>query len=445
MSASLPNQSLSTSSSACFAELSQGIAAGVIANDAATIKAHAVDGLSPLAVAFPTCDAELTALLQTASKHSVGVVLWGGGTQIAVGKPPARLDLVISTARLNQLVSHEPDNFTITAQAGMTLAQLQAIAATHNQFLPLDPPSQERATIGGIVATGRTGPWQLRYGSCRDLVLGIKFALGDGRIVSFGGKTMKNVAGYDVHKLLIGSHGTLGAICEVTFRLYATPQVVRSYQLAAPDADTAFKQATCLCPLQPAALLVLEPVAAQAVTKNNSPGWLVFVEFMGDEVVVAEQAKRVSNEIGVEVMALGTTEQTHMRAAIHNLLTCGNDNDFFCRANLPPAELPKWGRQWLALRHEMNLSGASIFCPGTGRAWCGAGGVDSAVAAQLVNKLRAHTAAQSGNLIIESAPAAWKAQLDIWGPPPESVAILRQIKQLFDPAGILSPGRMGNV
>jgi FAD/FMN-containing dehydrogenase len=221
-----------------------------IKTDPTVTAQYAVDGLVPKAVVYPKDTRMVAALVQCACRANLAMIPWGSGTKMAMGNPPRRLDLVLCMARMNHMLDVDTANLTITVEAGVKFRDVQARLATEEDrcylpledlkteagefvcsdrshsgcFLPLDPPFSEKATIGSIVATNTTGPRRLLYGMPRDLVLGVRFATPKGDIVGAGGKTVKNVSGYDVSKLMIGSLGSLGILCEMTLRLLPLPE-----------------------------------------------------------------------------------------------------------------------------------------------------------------------------------------------------------------------------
>ncbi|HEY7832452.1 MAG TPA: FAD-binding oxidoreductase, partial [Ktedonobacterales bacterium] len=195
----------------------------------------AVAGVMPRVVAEPANEAEVAALLAHAEREGLKVLVRGGGTQLDLGFPPAGGDLLLSLARLDQVVEHAPHDLTVTVQAGMPLAALQAALAPAGQWLALDPALPVGATVGGLIATNASGPRRLRYGGVRDQILGVRVALAGGSVVKGGGKVVKNVAGYDLPKLYTGALGTLGVVVAATFRLYPLPAASRTVALTVPD------------------------------------------------------------------------------------------------------------------------------------------------------------------------------------------------------------------
>src|SRR5919202_2840773 len=193
----------------------------------------AVDGVEPAFVAEPGSIEETSELLSLVGEEGLAVARGGGGTKDSLGNPPRELDLILSTARMNEIVEHVPGDQVVRVQAGMRLQDLQERLAGSDQMLGIDTP-EEGATIGGVVAANSSGPRRHRYGTIRDLIIGITVVLSDGTVAKAGGKVVKNVAGYDLPKLFTGSLGTLGIIAEVTFRLHPLPQEVRSVSFSLP-------------------------------------------------------------------------------------------------------------------------------------------------------------------------------------------------------------------
>src|SRR5256712_8909022 len=200
--------------------------------------ADEVDGVAPVAVVEPGAAEDLAMVLACANRTGLTVIPRGGGTKLDWGNPPRHADLVLSTARLGRVLEHAWGDMTATVQAGCTVAQFQRTLAEHGQRLALDPLWPDRATVGGILGTNDSGALRTRYGSLRDLIIGITLALPDGTLAKSGGKVVKNVAGYDLPKLATGSFGTLGVITEAVFRLYPLPRDVCSMSLTAAPTDT---------------------------------------------------------------------------------------------------------------------------------------------------------------------------------------------------------------
>src|SRR6185295_5876810 len=192
-----------------------------LASDDATFD---VDGVRPGYVCTPGSVDEVSEAIEAASQIVASVIPWGGGTRMTLGFPPRAGSLVLQTERLNEIVEYEPADLTVTVQAGMRLAALQARLGAEGQMLALDPAAADRATIGGLIAANASGPLRLVYGTARDLVIGTRVVNADGVISKAGGRVVKNVAGYDLNKLYVGSLGTVGVVVELSFKLHPLPQ-----------------------------------------------------------------------------------------------------------------------------------------------------------------------------------------------------------------------------
>src|ERR1700736_3791622 len=188
-----------------------------------------VAGVQPRMVFEPQNEAELAA--------GLGVIPRGSGSKDAWGNPPVRADLILSTARLDRIIEHAWADLTVSVEAGCTFATLQNTLAQHGQRIAVDPLWPEHGTVGGILSTNDSGTLRIRYGGFRDLIIGVTIALPDGTLASSGGKVVKNVAGYDLPKLVTGALGTLGIITRAIFRLHPLPRNVRSFTFSARDVD----------------------------------------------------------------------------------------------------------------------------------------------------------------------------------------------------------------
>lgn len=433
-------QPAGNSAGSLFHSLQQRPQAGALHAEKELLARYRSDGLTPAVVAFPQTAEEVACLLSTANEHRAPVLLWGGGTSMGLGNAPREVALAIDLTRLNRVLSHDIDNFTVTAQAGMRLNDLRKVLHAQRQFLTLDPPASDVATLGGIVAANASGPWRLAFGSARDLMLGLRIALPDGNLVSFGGKTMKNVAGYDVGKLFIGSIGTLGAICELTFRLYSLPEKSYALLISASDCAEAFRVAREAACWLPSALMALDPAAAGLLSDKLSiartkGAWLLAVDLMGDESAVNKQANEIGKLASLAPAPLEGEERQFCWEAIRDLIGPAGGATLLCRANLPPSAVEEWSAA------AEPTPGHLVACPGSGRAWKLLHAPTQPTATDAVNQLRGEALRLGGHLIVEAAPAEWKSQLDIWGAPPTHFSLLQQLKQTFDPVGILAPGR----
>jgi glycolate oxidase FAD binding subunit len=397
--------------------------------------ADAVDGVQAELVAEPASVEEASRVLAAASRAGKKVVVVGSGSKLGLGNPPERLDLLVSTRRLHRVLEHAAGDLVVKVEAGAHLADLQAALAPSGQWLALDPP-EPGATVGGVVAANASGPRRLRYGTVRDLIIGITVVLADGTVAHAGGKVVKNVAGYDLSKLFCGSLGTLGLIAEATFRLHPRPaaaavvtlQVERTEQLG--EAVRRLLRST------------LVPSAIE-LTWYGRPGLLtVVIEGIrpGVEAQAAAAAELLGEAGETEVLGPGGTE-----AALSRLGALPWEKaEVGIKVAVPPAELPGaltglwtgWLGHGRMAAHagtgvlEVGLEGPDPGNPDQVEAFAGA-----------VAKARAALAARQGTLVVAEAPPALKRAVDVWGPPGDAVELMRRVKRQFDPDRQMSPGR----
>jgi glycolate oxidase FAD binding subunit len=457
-----------------LASLSGLLDAGQIDTDPAHLQAHAVDGRVPSAIAFPEDFTQTAAVLQWAQTEKLAVLPRGSGSEVALGGIPRRADLILSTGRLRRIGEYDAANFTLTAQAGVSFAAAAHLAAGNLQTLPLQYPSSP-TTLGGLIATNAANPKRLLYGGVRDLLLGLRVALPSGAVVHFGGKVVKNVAGYDMSKLFVGSLGALGIIVEATFKLYALPERDETVWAGFPTWPQAAEAAAQLlaAPLLPSQVLLLNAAAAQALmpeekatggvksaaanTTTGGATLLVNVEGM-DEAVERQlrDAARICRGQGAATVDVVTGErQDRLRQRLTAAAQAGDLADvgegrsggaISVRLGTLPSRVPAVME---AVAHATNAVTPPLIVGD-----CGGGqvrlilrGEDLAFSAgdevlvQVLRDLPRLVAVGGGYVVIEAAPTAVKERLDVWGPPPSAFNLLKALKAKFDPAGVLNPGR----
>jgi glycolate oxidase FAD binding subunit len=317
--------------------------------------------------------------------------------------------------RMNVLREHTWQDMTCTVEAGCTWSSLQSGLAQHGQWIALDPLWPEQATVGGIVATNDSGALRLKYGGLRDLIIGMTIVLADGTIAHTGGKVVKNVAGYDLHKLMIGAFGTLGVVTSVNFRVHSEPQCTQSFSVSAPAAE-------------PLGKLLLKLLHAQVSTvaiqlRGNAAGFVLDVQLASLAEVLHTQAAALE--------AMAQREGRDSQAAQENVWSARQaqmDHELVCKGTMLPSEIARFAERVRGLGGESVIQGTGIMMAGF-----------PAAAADGLIKLRRELEEASGSLMVLKQPPG--AKLDCWGTPPDSLPLMREIKRRFDPEGILSPGR----
>jgi len=407
----------------------------------------AVEGRAPEAVAFPGTKEEVAAALVLAGEADVPVTPWGGGTKMAIGSPPNRIGLVLGLARLNRILEHEPGDLTVTVEAGLTFDSLQAELGKRGQWLSLDPGSADRATVGGILASNASGPRRHLYGTARDLVIGLTVIGADGGVVRGGGKVVKNVAGYDLPKLYIGSFGTLGVLVEATFKLRPRPDVdrlviVRFERLK--DAGLAAR-AVLGSDLIPSALELVDGEALRRLGHGGGAALLVGLDG------IAEQVDWEVGELGRVLGPLGAGATTVLDAA-------ERDDAWRAVAGLgrpgheQVAAVMKWGVLPTQLADLMETGAAAAQRNGvtavlTAHAGVGiatavlAGGTGTNAVVATLTEWRALANGVGGHAMVEWAPLAVKERVAVWDTAGPALRLMKGIKERLDPRGILNPGR----
>src|SRR5262245_35529740 len=227
--------------------------------DDVRLTAHAIDRRQPRLVVQPETTAQAVDILALAGRERFAVVPWGQGTQMHLRQNPERYDLALSLAKLTRVVDYDVANFTLIAEAGMPLCEVYKLTTPCQQFLPLGYAGTT-ASLGGLLVTNTSSVKRWRYGGVRDLVLGVRVALPDGALVHFGGRVVKNVAGYDMNKLFIGSLGAFGVVLEATYRLATLPEDDRVLAVLFPTLAQATAAAAALraAPMLPSELLLMQ-------------------------------------------------------------------------------------------------------------------------------------------------------------------------------------------
>lgn len=397
----------------------------------AATAADAVDGVAPRMIAEPGTAEDLARCLRWARGAGLKVTPRGGGTKMGWGNPPAACDLLLSTARLSRVCEHAWADMTVIAEAGCRVADLQKALAEHGQHLALDPLWPERATIGGILSTNDSGTLRLRYGSLRDLIIGITVALPDGTLARSGGKVVKNVAGYDLAKLFTGALGTLGVIVQAIFRLHPLPRETRSLTFSGTPAALNRLLLSILASR-------LTPVGLQL---RAAPGGArLDIRFDGTAAGILAQVDQVDQ---VRQLAAPSPTPSDAPADVwtaHQAIWDGAAPALVARLSVLPARIAA-----VCALIERSAAARSL-------AWqmvvqsVGAGYVrlegDEPALRSTFLALREELASTPGSTIVAlGCPLAVKRGLDVWGPASDAQPLMVRIKQRFDPDGTLSPGR----
>jgi glycolate oxidase FAD binding subunit len=415
---------------------------------------YVVDGRTPCGVVLPGSVDEVARVVRAAAAAGVPVLPWGGATQMARGTPPPDGALVVGLRRLARVVEHEPGDLTATVEAGITLEALQAALGGRDQWLPLDPPMPGAATLGGVLATNAAGPRRHGYGTARDLVIGLRVVGADGALIRAGGKVVKNVAGYDLVKLYIGSLGTLGVIVDATLKLRPRPEVEGACWATFPALAGAAEAAAAIAAseLGPTALVLLDARAAAAAGAGAGlpapPAPAVLVAFDGLARAVRWQGDETARRLRaagartVDVLDAGGTARA--LEAVREARRLVPEPVAVATVGVLPAELGAYLDAARGAAEAAGFQAAAVAHAGHGQATlvlaAGAPGPGASTAAVLA-AWREAARRGGGHLAVEWASLSVREACPVWDPPGPSVALMRGLKARLDPQGVLNPGR----
>ncbi len=386
-------------------------------------------------VAAPEDAEQVTGILRFAHTNSLVVMPCGGGTKLGWGNPVAA-DIQLGLERLSGVKEHAWQDMTCTVQAGCSWGTMQAILRQHGQMVALDPLWPERATVGGAVATNDSGALRLKYGSLRDLIIGMTVVLADGTIAKSGGKVVKNVAGYDLHKLMTGSFGTLGVIAEVNFRLHPVEEHARTWTVtaargASPDASLFAEPLRALMDAQ------ITPSCVQLRVSRQSCALDIRIAARAE--CLDEYAHRIRGICGGGLtIAAGDDGVWRARQRLFE-----DKNAVLLKASVLPNQIcPVVSalQQWSSGTVDIN-----VVAYATGSMTVSMTPATETVV-ELIDRLRARVGSIGGSMVALQVHDTLRGRIDVWGPDPDALPLMREIKRRFDPRRILNPGRfVGNI
>jgi len=427
----------------------------------------AVDSVVPSVVARPTSSEEVVEIVCFAKSEKLALIPCGNRTKLGIGMPPTRYDIALDMTALNQIAYYDPDDLTLSVDGGMNLTQLSDALAEQKQFLPLAVPFFDECTVGGAIASNIGSALRPGYGSARDFLLGAEFVNGAGTLTKSGGRVVKNVTGYDLHKLLIGSLGTLGAITRLNFRTFPLPESYGHLVSAFSSVEDVvrFQAMVAKSPLAPSSFDILGPEAAQIVAefKDNRdsalPSWFtrgewhVCVGFEGAEAVL----RRYSSELAQYTQKCGASTyhllkksdekslRDGLRELVKSLSSSGSGSAAtIFRINVFPCFPPDvMNLRTLAQRFSIPCC---IFANSSGPLYFALqpndlGAKTIGAVTQIASRVFEYAASKDGQASILFCPRELKEQVNVWGNPGSDAHLMRRVKNAFDPQNIFAPGR----
>jgi glycolate oxidase FAD binding subunit len=391
----------------------------------------AVEGVQPDFVVEPGSVEEISDVMKLAARDGLAVAPRGSGTKMHIGDPPRRLDLIVSTARMNEVLEHTPGDQIVRLQAGVKLEDLQEYVSGSDQMLAIDPP-ESGATVGGIVAANSSGPRRYRYGTIRDLIIGITVVLHDGTVAKAGGKVVKNVAGYDLSKLFTGSLGTLGIIATANFRLHPRHEASRTVAVEVTEPQQAQAAAQAIVHSQ------VEATAVELHYGENEKQLAVLLESIpGGIDAKAETASFLLKQFG-EVRTLSDEEAEHPGPLTPPEVA----DEVVLKIGAPPVDLAAVLESVLGAAERKGLAHPRITGhAGTGVTLVGFSEETEDGAAGFVEEMREIWVRRGGSVTLQRAPLTLKQRVSTWDNGGDYLGLVRRVKEKFDPRGGMNPGR----
>ena len=382
--------------------------------------------------------------------------------------PPARYDVAIDMTRLDRIVAYDPGDLTLGVEAGIPLHKLASMLEEQRQFLPLGVPFFDRTTIGGTIATGVDTPLQQLFGTARDYVLGMEFVTGEGNLTKSGGRVVKNVTGYDLHKLMIGALGTLGIITKINFRTFPLPAASRGFVATFDTAEAAldFRHRIARSALAPSTIEILSPGVAElfysdaaaridpaALRPNPLPSakWALTTGYAGSDRVLARyemDLRRMAGEAGANDAAVLSDDLQAVwgrKREFVPIALASSPATTIMKLSVLPTRIAEMleraavegenvGLRCVALARGVGVVYFAVLPPDAGE--------DSRTKiSSATGRIAAACSELGGNSTIPWCPAKWKSSLAVWGPERADFAQMKKLKTVFDPCGIFAPGR----
>src|ERR1700722_14353302 len=461
---------MSTASAIHGSRLADIVGPSNVVTDPAQLSAYTIDKKAPASAARPQSTAEIVDVVKFAVKEKLAIVSTGARTKLGMGLPPRQYDIALDVTRLDRLVSYDPGDLTLSVEAGMPLHKLGAILAEHLQFLPLAVPYYNHTTIGGAVASGVDGPLRQFYGTARDYLLGIEFVTGDGVAAKSGGRVVKNVTGYDIHKLMIGALGTLGVITRLNFKTFPLLTSRRAFLATFQTVERAcgMRNRVSQSHLTPATMEVFSPgastlfsseaasrIAAAATPASDALAgsrWTFTSAFSGNpntRTRYETELRKMAEECGaVDATVLEGSELASVFALKREFIPIALESSpatTIIKISVLPRQMSE-ALASAAREADNNRLRWAAMARGLGVIYFAILPSESTDAAkrqvlQAANNILAACAAQGGHATIPWCPTEWKSALKVWGLPRADFAQMLKLKKVFDLAGVFSPGR----
>lgn len=415
-----------------------------------------IDGLEPRDTFSPTTIQELSECLAQAEREGNAITPVGGGTKLAWGNIPSRVDYVVRTEHFNRILDYEPADLTVSVESGCRFSTLQKVLREHGQFLPIDPPYSEQATIGGVVACNASGPLRFRYGPVRDMVIGMKVVHASGEVSKAGGRVVKNVSGYDLCKLYTGSYGTLGIIAEVNFKLQPMPESEKTGVVCFAALSEALEGVRKILnsQLTPSAMELVDPEALTVINRElrtELVGFALFLRFSGLSQAIRWEISEITDHLFTESRIVIFDDDTHQTAwnilvDFDKYVERGNKNRVVLKFSVPFHKMAEFFESTREMAKTLSYVTFNMAHVGNGIVYSYLTGdpMDERIKEKFVlalKQVRERTARSGGSAVVQAAPPPIKRVVDVWGFDRGELRLMKAIKEKLDPKHILNPGR----
>ncbi len=420
-----------------------------ITHEPEALRDYTIDGILPRLVVAPDNKERAAQVTALVSQHGLTLLARGGGSRMNLGGIPEQIDVVLETQRMTRLLEHEAPDLTCHVEAGITFADLQAQLASKGQWIALDPPDAGQATLGGILASNASGPKRLRYGTARDLVIGLHVVQASGEIARSGGRVVKNVAGYDLNKLYIGSLGTLGIIVEANLKLQPLPPDERTLLLTFASAQEATQTVIALLGslLTPSAIELIDAGAASDMSDFfglNLPteGYTLAVNFEGTPSAIdrsLDETRLIARKAGALMGDdLAGKEQAQLWQAVRE----HTRGTVTCKVAILVTQLAAYLETISRVCRVHRLEAAVTGHAGNGILYVELRPGDATPRlVEAIAELRRHAQEARGSLVVERCPVELKRSINVWGEPGSDFYLMQRLKQQFDAQGTFVKGR----
>ncbi len=389
-----------------------------------------IDGVRPGIVVTPGSADESAAILAYAYERDLVVSPAGGFVHQEIGRTPQRIDILLRLERLNAIEHYDPGDLTIGIGAGASIAEIDSMLRDQRQLLPIDIAHSDRATVGGVMSAAAHGPLKHFYGGVREFCLGVRYVTADGKVAKAGARVVKNVAGFDVMKLLIGSYGSLAVITSASFKLFPAPALTRTFvcRFDGLEEAIAFRDMVVNSPLSPMCLEVLSP---RACDQNN---WTIAVRAGGSERVLARYAAELGSAV---TKSLDSLDEQQFWTAVQAV---GQNSPVLLSVSVPPSKAGAVIKdaERLAAEQQMKLMVCGRVAVGSLLFAIEGGMAESYVT--FVDSLR-RGLPRDASAVVTRCPVALKSTIDVWGTSPTHMNSMIAAKHALNPKDTLNRGR----